>query len=58
MRRTRLRNKFIDSKTNRVRIVFNKQYNYCVILIPKEKKFYFNILKYVTQRTIKPFREN
>ena len=38
MRRTRLRNKFIDSKTDADRIANNKQRNYCVSLIRKEKK--------------------
>ena len=35
MRRTRLRNKFIDSKTDAGRIAYNKQRNYCVSLIRK-----------------------
>ena len=35
MRRTRLRNKFIDSKTDADRIAYNKQRNYCVSLIRK-----------------------
>ena len=38
MRRTRLRNKFIDSKTDADRIAYNKQRNYCVSLIRKQKK--------------------
>ena len=38
MRRTRLRNKFVDSKTDADRIAYNKQRNYCVSLIQKEKK--------------------
>ena len=37
-RKTRLRNKFIDSKTEADRIGYNKQCNYCVNLIRKEKK--------------------
>ena len=41
MRRTRLRNKFIDSKTDADRIAYNKQCNYCVSLIRKEKKAYY-----------------
>ena len=40
MRRTRLRNKFIDSKTDAERIAYNKQRNYCVSLIQKENKAY------------------
>ena len=38
MRRTRLRNKFIDSKTDADRIAYSKQRNYCDSLIRKEKK--------------------
>ena len=48
MRRTRLRNKFIGSKTYASRIAYNKQRNYCVSLIRKEKKAYRRILIYVT----------
>ena len=42
MRRTRLRDKFIDSKTNANIIAYNKQRNYCVSLIQKEKRAYYN----------------
>ena len=45
MRRNRLRNKFIDSKTDTDRIAYNKQRNYCVRLIRKEKKVYYSNLK-------------
>ena len=49
MRRTRLRNKFIDSKTDADKIAYNKEPNYCVSLIQKEtKKPITVILKYVT----------
>ena len=44
MRRTRLRNKFIDSKADADRIAYNKQRNYCVSLIRKEKKAYYSNL--------------
>ena len=44
MRRTRLRNKFIDSKTDADRIAYNKQRNYCVSPIRKEKKAYYSNL--------------
>ena len=44
MRRTCLRNKFIDSKTDVDRIAYNKQRNYCVSLIRKEKKTYYSNL--------------
>ena len=35
MRRTRLRNKFIDSKTDAYSIAYNKQCNYCITLLEK-----------------------
>ena len=38
MKRTHLRNKFIDSKTDAKRIAHNRQRNYGVTLIPKEKR--------------------
>ena len=38
MGRARLRNKFIDSKTDADRIAYNKQRNYYVSVIQKEKK--------------------
>ena len=38
MRRTRLRNKFIDFKADADRIAYSKQRNCCVSLIRKEKK--------------------
>ena len=44
MRRTRLRNKFIDSKTDADRIAYNKQRNYCASLIRKEKKSHYSNL--------------
>ena len=45
MRRTRLRNKFINFKTNADRIACNKQRNCCVSLIRKEKKAYYSNVK-------------
>ena len=47
MRRTRLRNIFVDSKTDADRIAYNKQCNYCVSLIRKEKRPITVFLKYV-----------
>ena len=46
MRRTHLRNKFIDldSKADTDRIADNKQRNYCVSLIRKEKRAYYSNL--------------
>ena len=40
--------KFIDSKIDAVIIAYNKQHNYHVSLIRKEKKPIAEILKYVT----------
>ena len=44
MKMTRLRNKFIDSKADVHRIAYNKQRNYFVSLIRKEKKAYYSNL--------------
>ena len=44
MRRTLLRNEFIDSKTDANRIAYNKQRNYCVSLIQKKKEAYYSNL--------------
>ena len=44
MRRTRLTNKFIDSKTDADRMAYDKQRNYCVSLIRKEKTPYYSNL--------------
>ena len=44
MKRTRLKNKFIDSKTDADRIAYSKQRNNCVSLIRKEKKAYYSNL--------------
>ena len=55
MKGTRLRKKSIDSKTDADRIAYNKQRDYCVSLIRKEKRstvisnqIITVILKYVT----------
>ena len=48
IRRTRLRNAFIDSNTDSDRIAYNKQNNYCISLIQEEKKPITVILTYVT----------
>ena len=48
MRTTSLRNKFIKFKTDADRIAYNKQRNYCVSLIRKEKKPITVTLIYVT----------
>ena len=44
MRRTRLRDKSIDSKTDANIIAYNKQRNYCVSLMQKEKRAYYSSL--------------
>ena len=46
-RKTLLRNKFIDSKTDADRITYNKQRYYCVSLICKGKMSISIILKYI-----------
>ena len=48
MRRTCLRNKFIDSKTDADRVAYNKHLNYCDSMKQKEIKPIIVILKYLT----------
>ena len=45
MRRSRLRNKYLDFKTDADRMAYNKQPNYCVSLKRKEKRVYHSNLK-------------
>ena len=45
MRRTRLKNKFVGSKTDVDRLAYNKRRNYCINLIRKEKRTYYSNLK-------------
>ena len=60
MRRTRSKNKFIDSKTDADRIAYNKQRNYCLSLIRKRKAYYSHLnIRDVTDnktfwRSVKP----
>ena len=42
MKRSRLRNKFLNTKSDIDRKAFNKQSNLCVSLIRREKKNFFN----------------
>ena len=42
MKRSRLRNKFLNTKRDVDRKAYNKQRNLCVILIRREKKNFFN----------------
>ena len=44
MTRSRLRNKFLKTKTDANRKAYNKQRNYCVSLIRRERKSFFNNL--------------
>ena len=62
MTRSRLRNKFLKTKTDANRKAYNKQRNYCVSLFRREKKSFFNNLdtkKIVDNKrfweTFKPF---
>ena len=45
MKRSWLRNKFLNSKSDLVRRVYKKQRNICVSLITQEKKSFFSNLK-------------
>ena len=42
MKRSRLRNKFLNAKSDIDRKAYNKQHNLCVSLIRQEKKSFFN----------------
>ena len=42
MKRSRLRNKFLNSKIDIDRKAYNKQRDFCVSLIRREKKNFFN----------------
>ena len=41
MQRTRFRNKFLKNPNDQNKLLYNKQRNYCVSLLRKEKKEYF-----------------
>ena len=55
MKRSRLRNKFLNTKSDIDRKAYNKQRNLCVSLIRSEKKTSLVILIRVTSQIIKPF---
>ena len=56
MKRSRLRNKFLNSKSDSDWRVYNKQRNICVSLIRQEKKSFFRNLKRKDNKmTIKAF---
>ena len=42
MKRSRLRNKFLNTRSDIDRKAYNKQRNLCVSLIRREKKIFFN----------------
>ena len=65
MTRSRLRNRFIRSKTAADRIAFNKQRNLCVSILRKAKREYFNKMNKnnITDnkkfwKTVKPYLSN
>ena len=41
MQRTRFRNKFLKNPTDQNKLIYNKQRNFCISLLRKEKKEYF-----------------
>ena len=45
MKRSRLRNKFLNTKSDIDRRAYNKQHNICVTLIRQEKKNFYSKLK-------------
>ena len=55
MRRTRLRNKLINFKTDADGTAYNKQRNYCVSLKRKAKRAYYSNLKIRDVTDIKTF---
>ena len=65
MTRTRLRNRFLKTRSNRNRDLFHKKINLCVSLLRKTKKDYFSKLKEKQTadnkrfwKTVKPFLSN
>ena len=65
MKRTRLRNKFLKYKTIENQEEYNKQRNYCVSLLRKTKRSYYENLneRNVTDtknvwKTVKPYLSN
>ena len=65
MKRTRLRNKFLKYKTIEYQEEYNKQRNYCVSLLRKTKRSYYENLneRNVTDtknfwKTVKPYLSN
>ena len=59
LKRSRLRNKFLSTKSDIDRKAYNKQHNLCVSLIRWEKKNFFNNISDITDnktfwKTVKP----
>ena len=54
MTRSRLRNKYLKNPNNPNKLKYNKQRNYCVNLLRKEKKKYYNNLdvKLITDKLL------
>ena len=44
MDRSRLKNKFLKTRSNEDKKVYNTQRNYCLVLVRKAKKDYYNNL--------------
>ena len=55
MERTKLRNKFLKQKTNESKKRYKSQRNYCVSLLKKTKKDYYNSLNEKDARITKFF---
>ena len=45
MQRTRFKNKFLKNPTDQNKLIYNKQRNFCVFLLRKEKKRIFCKIK-------------
>ena len=58
MKRLHLRNKFLNTKSDIDRKVYNKQRNYVVSLLRKEKKDFYGNLDISKVRDNKSFLEN
>ena len=57
MKRSRLKNKFLNSKSDLARRAYNKQQNICVSLIRQEKNSFFSNLKTKDVNDNKTFSE-
>ena len=55
MKRSRLKNKFLNTKRDIDRKAYNKQHNLCVSLIRREKKTSLIMSVHVTSQIIKHF---